>query len=144
MLKRKRRARSALVLALLLAPGAAYAVWLLTLFLLDSYRGDGLMWHQYAFESRRALAMQLWSDARQALPVFYGAGLLLWLEIRLLSRLGDWNGLPSATLAGALTGVLVVVVFAGTSSGLILATALAGALIAIVLSLAVRPSRPMP
>lgn len=144
MLKRKKRAKSALLLALLLAPAAAYAVWMLTLFLLDSFGGDGLMRHQYEFESRRALAAQLWSDARQALPVFYGAGLLLWLEIHLLSRLGDWNGLPSALLAGALTGLLVVAVFAEWSFGLILPAVLAGALIAIALSLAVRPSRLQP
>lgn len=144
MLKRKKRAKSALVLALLLTPPLACAVWMLVMFLLDTFRGDGLMWHQYAFESRRRLAFQMWSDARRALPVFYVAGLLLWLEIHLLSRYGDWNGLPSAALAGALTGFLVAAVLADMSLGLVVPSVISGLLMAMVLSRAVRPSRPLP
>ncbi|MDH5512991.1 MAG: hypothetical protein OEY27_07255, partial [Gammaproteobacteria bacterium] len=64
MLKPRKRGKTALILALLLAPPVAYAVYFLLLFMLDTWRGDGLILHQYEFESRRKLAVQLLADAR--------------------------------------------------------------------------------
>lgn len=140
MLKKKKRAKGALFLALLLAPLAAYAVYTLALVLLDSFRGDGLILHQYAFESRRQLVLRFMSDSRQALPVFYATGLLLWLEIHLLSRLGDWSGVLPSALAGALTGLAVGAICVELIWGVVVPAAAAGLLMSLLLAWAVRPS----
>lgn len=140
MLKKRKRAKSALILALLLAPLIAYTVYMLALFLLDSFRGDGLMLYQYEFESRRRLALQTLSDGRQALPVFYAVGLLLWLEIHLLSRFGDWNGVLPAAMAGALTGFAVAVIFVEMNWGVVVPAVTAGLLMSLLLAWAIRPS----
>ncbi|MDH3514126.1 MAG: hypothetical protein OEM83_04555 [Gammaproteobacteria bacterium] len=139
MLKPRKRGKTALILALLLAPPVAYAVYFLLLFMLDTWRGDGLILHQYEFESRRKLAVQLLADARQALPVFYAAVFLLWAEIRLLSRLGEWGGMLLAALVGMLTGLVIAALFAGMTLGVIIPAAVAGLLMAIALSWATRP-----
>ena len=141
MLKRKKRAKSALVFALLLAPPVAYVTWMLVLFLLDSFQGDGLIQHQYVFESRRQLAIRMLSDGRQALPVFYIAGLLLWLEIHLLSRYSAWNGMLSAVIAGTLTGFVIAAVFVEMSLAVIVPSVTSALLMSLVFAWAVRPSR---
>ena len=141
MLKRKKRAKSVLVFALLLAPPIAFAVWMLVLFLLDSFQGDGLMQHQYVFESRRQLALQMLHDSRQALPVFYMAGLLLWLEIHLLSRHSAWSGMLSAAMAGALTGFVIAAIFVEMSLAVIVPSVVSALLMSLVLAWAIRPSR---
>ena len=133
MLKRKKRAKSVLVFALLLAPPIAFAVWMLVLFLLDSFQGDGLMQHQYVFESRRQLALQMLHDSRQALPVFYMAGLLLWLEIHLLSRHSAWSGV--------LTGIVITAIFVEMSLAVIVPSVVSALLMSLVLAWAIRPSR---
>lgn len=140
MLKRKKRTKSALFLALLLAPLAAYAVYMLSLVLLDSFRGDGLMLHRYVFESRRQLVVQLLSDSQQALPVFYAVGLLLWLEIHLLSRFRDWNGVLPAVMAGALTGFAIAAIFVEMTWGVVVPSLVSGLLLSLILAWAVRPS----
>lgn len=140
MLKKRKRTRGALFLALLLAPPVAYAVYMLMLVLLDSFRGDGLILHQYEFESRRQLALQLLSDSRQALPVFYALGLLLWLEIHLLSRFSDWNGVLPAAMAGALTGFATAAIFVELSWGVVVPAVVAGLLLSLLLAWAIRPS----
>ena len=141
MLKRKKRAKSVLVFALLLAPPIAFAVWMLVLFLLDSFQGDGLMQHQYVFESRRQLAIQMLSDGRQALPVFYITGLLLWLEIHLLSRYSAWNGVVSAAVVGVLTGIVITAIFVEMSLAVIVPSVVSALLMSLVLAWAIRPSR---
>ncbi|MBI5783717.1 MAG: hypothetical protein HZA69_08235 [Gammaproteobacteria bacterium] len=141
MLKRKKRAKGALVFALLLAPLVAWAAWMLALFFLDTFQGDGLIQHQYAFESRRQLAIQILSDGRQALPVFYIAGLLLWLEVHLLSRYSKWSGVLPAGMTGALTGFVIAAVFVEMSLGVILPSVISGLLISLFLAWALRPSR---
>ena len=141
MLKRKKRAKSALVFALLLAPPIAFAAWVLVLFLLDTFQGDGLIQHQYVFESRRLLANQILSDSRQALPVFYITGLLLWLEIHLLSRYSAWSGALSAAIVGVVTGIVITAIFAEMSLAFIVPTVVSALLMSLVLAWAVRPSR---
>lgn len=140
MLKKKKRTTGVFFLALLLAPLAAYAVYMLSLALLDSFRGDGLMLHQYVFESRRQLVVQLLSDSRQALPFFYAAALLLWLEIRLLSRVSGWNGMTPAVMAGALTGSAIAAIFVEMTWGVVVSSLVSGMLLSLVLAWAVRPS----
>ena len=141
MLKRKKRAKSALVFALLLAPVVAYTAWLLALFFLDTFQGDGLMQHRYLFESRRQLAIQMLFDSREALPVFYVAGCLLWLEIHLLSRYGGWNGILSAVLAGVLTGFAIAAVFVEMNLVAIIPSVAAALLMSLTFAWAIRPSR---
>lgn len=141
MLKRKKRAKSALVSALLLAPPVAYAAWMLALFLLDTFQGDGLIQHQYMFESRRQLAIQMLSDSRQALPVFYIAGLLLWLELHLLSRYSAWSGILPAVLAGALTGFAIAAVLVEMNLVIIVPSVVSALLMSLVFAWAIRPSR---
>lgn len=140
MLKKRKRTKGALFLALLLAPPVAYAVYMLTLVLLDSFRGDALIVHQYAFESRRQLALQFLSDSRQALPVFYIVALLLWLEIHLLSRFSDWNGALSAAVTGAVTGFAIAAVFVGMTLSAVIPSIVSGLLMSLILAWAVRPS----
>lgn len=141
MLKRKKRAKSALVFALLLAPPVAYATWMLVLLLLDTFQGDGLIQHQYVFESRRQLAIQMLSDGRQALPVFYIAGLLLWLEIHVLSRYSESSGMLSAAMAGVLTGFVIAAVFVEMTLAFIVPSVVSAMLMSLVLAWAIRPSR---
>lgn len=141
MLKKKKRTKSALFLALLLTPPVAYVVYMLVLFLLDNSRGDGLILHQYVFESRRQLTFQVLSDSRQALPVFYAAGLLLWLEIYLLFRYTEWNGVLPAAMAGALTGFAIAAVFVEMSWSVVVPSIISGLLISLVLAWACRPFR---
>ena len=140
MLKKRKRTKGALILALLLAPPVAFAVYVSVLVLLDSYRGDALILHQYEFESRRQLALQFISDSRQALPLFYAAGLLLWLEVHVLSRLGDWGGVLPAAMAGALTGFAVAAIFVEMSWGAIVPPVAAALLMSLWLAWAVRPT----
>lgn len=140
MLKKRKRAKGALFLALMLAPLVAYVVYMLVLVLLDNFRGDGLILHQYVFGSRRQLLLQLLSDSRQALPVFYAVGLLLWLEIHLLSRFSDWSGVLPAAVAGALTGFAVAAIFVEVNRGVIAPSVVAGLLMSMILAWAIRPS----
>ena len=140
MLKKRKRTKGALFLVLLLAPLVAYAVYTLVLILLDNFRGDGLILYQYVFGSRRQLALQFLSDSRQALPVFYAVGLLLWLEIHLLSRFSDWGGVLSAAMAGALTGFAVAAIFVELSWGIVAPAVAAGLLMSLLLAWAIRPS----
>lgn len=141
MLKRKKRTKSALVFILLLAPPFAYAAWMFALFLLDAFQGDGLLQHQYLFESRRQLAIQMLSDARRALPVFYIAAWLLWLEVHVLSRYGEWNGYLSAAVAGVFTGVIIAAVFMEMTLSVIVPVMVSALLMSLVLAWAVRPTR---
>lgn len=137
----RKRAKGALLLALLLAPPVAYAVYVLVLFLLDSWHGDGLILHQYAFVSRRQLALQVLSDSRPALPVFYAVTLLLWVEITLLSRFNERSGLLPALLAGALTALAVSALLVETSWGAVVPSVISGLLLSLVLALTNSPSR---
>lgn len=139
--KKKKRSKGALFLALLLTPPAAYAVYMLTLVLLDSFRGDGLILHQYALESRHQLAVQLLSDSRQAMPVFYVVAWLLWLEMYLLFRYTEWGGMLPAAMAGALTGVAIAAVFVEMTFNAVIPAISAGFLAALVLAWVIRPSR---
>ena len=141
ILKQKKRAKSAIFFALLLTPPLAYAIWVFTSFLLDSLQGDGLMEYLYVFESRRQLAFQMLSDGRQALPVFYVTGLLLWLEIHLLARFSEWSGILPALLAGALTGLIVSAVFVEMNPVVIAPSVASAIFMSLVVSWAVRPSR---
>ncbi len=141
MLKRRRRRKTALALALLLTPVAAYGVYMLLLFFFDSFRGDGLMLYQYDYESRRELAVQLISHARQALPLFYALGLLLWVEIQLMARSTEWNGVLPAAVAGILTGILIPAVFVEMSFVVLVPSVVSALLMALVLAWTVRPSR---
>lgn len=137
----KRKRTKALFLVLLLAPPVACVTWLFALFLLDTFQGDGLIQHQYAFESRRQLAIQILSDGRQALPVFYLAGLLLWLEIHVLSRYSESSGMLSAAMAGMLTGFVIAAVFVEMTLVSIVPSVLSALLLSLFLAWAVRPSR---
>ena len=137
----RKRTKLALILALLLAPLVAWAVYMLVLFLLDSFRGDGLILHQYAFESRRQLALQAWSDSRQAMPVFYAVTLLLWVEIALLSRFNEGSGVLPALLAGALTAFDLAALLLEMSWGAVVPSVVSGLLLSLILVWAIRPSR---
>jgi hypothetical protein len=141
MLKKKKRTKGALFLAWLLAPLVAYAVYMVSLVLLDSFRGDGLMLHQYMFESRRQLVVQLLSDGRQALPVFYAVTLLLWVEITLLSRFNEWSGVLPALLAGTLTAFVIAALLVEMSWGAVVPSIASGLLLSLALAWAIRPSR---
>jgi hypothetical protein len=66
--------------------------------------------------------------------------LLLWLEIHLLSRLGDWSGVLPAALAGALTGFAVAAIFVELGWGVVAPAVAAGLLMSLLLAWAVRPS----
>ena len=134
MLKTRQRSKAPVVFALLLAPLLAYAAYVLVLVLLDSFRGDGLMLHQYVFESRRGLAVQLLSDGRQALPLFYAAGLGLWVESYLLARYSQWSAGWIAVLTGALAGFAVAAVFTGMTWGSIAPAVVSGLLLSLVLA----------
>lgn len=114
---------------------------MLVLFLLDSFHGDGLILHQYAFESRRQLALQFLSDGGQALPVFYAATLLLWAEITLLSRFNEWSGVLPALLAGVLTALAISALLVEMSWGAVVPSLIPGLLLSLAPVWAVRPSR---
>jgi L-lactate permease len=114
---------------------------MLVLFLLDSFRGDGLILHQYVFESRRQLALQAWSDSRRALPVFYAVTLLLWAEITLLSRFDEWSGVLPALLGGALTAFALAALLVEMSWGAVVPSVISGLLLSLTLVWAIRPSR---
>lgn len=131
--KRERRSRASAALALLLAPLLAYALFVLILFLLDSSRGDGLMLHQYFFESRRQLFVQLLSDGRRGLALFYLAGFLLWFEAYWLARFG----LRSVVFTTVVTGGLAAVALAGVFTGMTWGSLLPAVISSLLLSLAV-------
>lgn len=137
------RSKAVLAAALLLLPPVAYAAWLLALFLLDSLWGDSLILHQYYFESRGRLLVQLLSDGLRALPVFYAATALLWVMLRLLSRFRPRSGILAAIIAGVLTGLISAALLVGMSWGAMVPAVAAGSLLALVLHAAMRPS-PVP
>ncbi|MEW6331061.1 MAG: hypothetical protein AB1560_06360 [Pseudomonadota bacterium] len=126
--------------ALLFMPILAYAAYLLMLFLLDSFHGDGSILHQYAFGSRRQLAFQALSDGRQALPVFYAVTLLLWGELSLLSRFGGWRGVMPALVAGVLTTSVPAALLVEPGWTAVLPPVVAGLLLSLALVWARRPS----
>jgi hypothetical protein len=136
--RRKSKKRLAL-LPFILTPPAVYAVHVLLLFLLDSAWGDGLMLHQYLNESRGVLARQLVSDGWRALPVFYAASLLLWFEVRLLSRFLHLRGVVSAAVAGAVTGWLLAFLLIGKSNAVVIPYMISGLLMAAVLGWITHP-----
>ncbi len=136
----RKRTKGALILVLLLAPLVAYAAYMLVLFLLDGFRGDGLILHQYAFVSRRQLTLQVLSDSRLALPVFYAVTLLLWVEIYLLSRFNEWSGVLPALLAGVLTALAISALLVEMSWGALVPSVVSGLLLSLALVLATRPS----
>lgn len=142
MLKTRKRRKTAVMLALLLTPAATYAVYALLLFSFDSFRGDGLMLYQYIFESRLTLANQVLADGRQALPVFYAAGLLMWIVIQLIYRYSGRRSVMPAAVIGVLTGFAVTAVFVDITPGAMVPAALSGMLMALVLALVVRPFAP--
>jgi len=139
--EKRKRTKAALVSVLLFMPVLAYAAYMLVLFLLDSFRGDGQILHQYAFESRRQLVLQALADSRQALPVFYAVTLLLWIEITLLSRFNEWSGVLPALLAGALTAFALSALLVEMSWGSVVPAVVSGLLLSLALAWAVRPSR---
>lgn len=143
MPRRKTRSKTVVAAVLLLLPPVAYAAWLLALFLLDSLRGDGLVLHQYYFESRGRLLLQLVSDGLRALPVFYAATALLWVMLRLLSRFRPRSGILAAIIVGVFTGLISAALLLGVSWGAMVPTATAGSLLALILHAAMRPS-PVP
>lgn len=104
------------------------------LILLDSWRGDGLLPHQYYFESRRQLALQLLSDARKGLPVFYVAGLLLWLQAAMLTRYRKWNVILAVAVTGVLAGFVAAAVFLGMTGSAILPVVMSSLLLSVVLA----------
>jgi len=118
------------VLAFLLVPPAIYAVYVMTLFVLDTFWGDNLMLYQFMHESRRHAVLQILSDGWCALPVFYAVGLPLWAEAFLLSRFLDWRGALPAAAAGALTSLLLTLLFVGKSASAIIPFVLSGFLVA--------------
>lgn len=140
-MQNRKRTKAALVSVLLFMPALAYAACMLVLFLLDSFHGDGLILHQYAFESRRQLALQLLSDSRQALPVFYAVTLLLWAELYLLSRFNEWSGVLPALLAGALTAFAISALLVEMSWGAVVPSVVSGLLLSLALVWAIRPAR---
>jgi hypothetical protein len=135
----RKRSKGALFLVLLLAPPVAWVVYMLLLFLLDSFRGDGLILHQYEFVSRRQLALQFLSDSRPALPVFYAVTLLLWAGIALLSRLNERRVVLPALLAGALTALAISALLVETSWGAVVPAVVTGLLLSLALVLVIRP-----
>lgn len=136
----RRCTKGTLLLVLLLAPPVAWAVYMLLLFLLDSFRGDGLMLHQYEFVSRRQLALQFLSDSRPALPVFYAVTLLLWAGIALLSRYNERRAVVPALLAGVLTALAISALLVEMSWGAVVPAVVTGLLLSLALVLAIQPS----
>jgi len=137
--KRRKSKKRPPLLPYILIPPAVYAVHVFLLFLLDSVRGDGLMLHQYLNESRGGLVRQLVSDGWRALPVFYAASLLLWFEVRLLSRFLHWRGVVSAAIAGAATGWLLAFFLIGKSMAVVIPYTISGLLMAAVLGRIAQP-----
>ncbi len=127
------RKQSAYLIIFLLTPFAVYAVDTLLLFLMDTYMGDGMMLHLYAYVSRRQLVLQILSDGYRAIPLFYAASLLLWFEINLFSRYLNLRGFAPSSIAGALTGLALAIPFVGKSVGAVVPFALSGFLIASIL-----------
>lgn len=140
-MQNRKRTKAALVSVLLFMPVVACAAYMLVLLLLDSFRGDGLILHQYVFESRRQLALQFLSDSRQALPVFYAVTLLFWIELALLSRFNEWSGVVPALLAGALTAFALAALLVEMSWGAVVPAVVSGLLLSLALAWATRPSR---
>ncbi len=140
MLKKRERTKSAAVVALLLAPPVAYAAYMATGFLLDNFGGDGLLLHQYEFESRRRLALQIISDGWQAMPVFYAVALLLWIELRLMSQYTAWRGVLPAVMAGVLTGFAVAALFVQMTISAVVPAMASGLLASLVFAWAGKPS----
>jgi hypothetical protein len=133
MLKEKKRTKTAAVIVLLLAPPVAYAVYMLALFILDSFQGDGLILHWYEFESRRRLAVQLLSDGRQALPLFYAAAVGLWMEFYLLARYSQ--GVVLAVIStGVLAGFAIATVSMGMTWGSIAPAVVSGLLLSLMVA----------
>jgi presenilin-like A22 family membrane protease len=130
--KKKKLGKESAYLFFLLTPLAIYMVHIFLVFLLDTYMGDGMMLHQFVDESRRQLVLQMFSDGLQALPLFYAAGVLLWLEVFLFSRFLNLRvAVPS--LAGALTGLVVAVFLVGNSAGAAIPFVLSGLLMGCIL-----------
>ncbi len=136
--KKKNKKRPALLL-FILTPPVIYAVHVFLLFLLDSVWGDGLMLYQYLNESRGGLARQLVSDGWRALPVFYVVSLLLWFELRLLSRFLHRSGVISAAMVGAATGWLLAFLLIGNSNAVVIPYTISGLLMATVLGWVAHP-----
>lgn len=135
---RKSKKRPALFI-FILTPPVVYVVHLLVLFLLDSFHGDGLMLHQYLNEFHGGLARQFVSDGWRALPVFYAVGLLLWFEVRLLSRFLHLRGVIAAAAAGAVTGWLLAFLLIGKSNAVVIPYTISGLFMAAVLGWVARP-----
>lgn len=140
-MQNRKRTKVALVSVLLFMPVLTYAAYMLVLLLLDSFRGDGLILHQYVFESRRQLALQFLSDSRQALPVFYAVTLLLWAELYLLSRFDEWSGVLPALFAGVLTAFAISALLVEMSWGAAVPAVVSGLLLSLTLVWAIRPAR---
>lgn len=133
MLKKRKRTKTAAAAALLLAPPVAYAAYLLMLFILDSFRGDGLLLHQYEFESRRRLVVQLLSDGRQALLWFYAAALVLLIESHLLAQYSR-NVVWTVVLTGVAAGFAIAAVFMGMTWSSIAPAVVAGLLLSLLIA----------
>ena len=78
------------------------------------------------------------------IPLSYilsGAGLLLWLEIHVLSRYSESSGMLSAAMAGVLTCFVIAAVFVEMTLAFIVPSVVSAMLMSLVLAWAIRPSR---
>ena len=123
---------SALLVFLLISP-VVYAVHVLSLFLIDTYRGDGMMLYQYLHESRGQLALQLISGGWHALPLLYAASVLLLFVAVLLTRLLKRHEFVLTGAVGALTGLVLAGLLIGKSIDAVAPFVLSGFLMASVI-----------
>ncbi len=128
--KAQKLEKTSALLVFLLIPPVVYAVHTLLLFIIDTYRGDGVMLYQYVHESRRQLALQLISGGWHALPLFYAASVLLLFVSLLSTRLLNRHGVVLTSAAGALTGLVLAVLLIGKSIDAIAPFVLSGFLMA--------------
>ncbi|MHB8744487.1 MAG: hypothetical protein ACYC9L_15385 [Sulfuricaulis sp.] len=123
---------SAFLVFLMISP-VIYGIHSLLLFLIDTYQGDGIMLHQYMYESRRQVALQLISGGYHILPLCYVVSALWFFLAIVLTRLLNWLGAVLTGVVGALTGLVLAELLIGKSIDAVIPFVLSGFLLAYVM-----------
>ena len=75
----------------------------------DSLMGDGLVLHQFSYDSRRYLAETICRDWVESLPVGYGFVAVLWGLETVMNKFVRPMTLTQKAVAGGVSGVIVFV-----------------------------------